>query len=603
MRKFQWLKRFTALTLALGMMMTSVSWPAPSVDAAGSQEDAVPSIPEVPATCFGERPEPSAGEKALQKELDAHTPVTDMSLTSHATFYSDGTLVFYRGTYDNAAKHGTVLRDYTNLEKDGCQWSSLSFSDAESKIIGESVTQALVYDFIKPGIPATESYPGMFCDLKNLEYIVGMENLDLTNVKTFKRFFRQCNKLKFVDFSHTLLPSEGVDASEMFSHNLNLVFIDFPDSGGLKVTNAFNMFYRAFLNFRDHILDFRKWDFSECQNASSMLNSVHAKEIIFKDNPFPKLTDMSYMFADAVISSRLDLSTWDLSTVTNMSSCFRQNVSKGIVFGEKVPENLKYIGSCFTNLTCEEELNVSGFGFDNAFLNSMFDNVKTNVIGFDSWTGSVTNATRMFYQAKIKGNIDLSGLDWSSVKNLDDFAHSASDITSIMFGKSVINASEMTGYMNHPFRECDNLKSVQMCIQGTVDGKSAFMQTMFNNCPKLKSVDFTGSDVTLGYNPGIYQMFAGCTALENLDLSWLHWSEVPGSDNVRAVFARDKALSRLVLSSDFYMKKYTGNNSMFYGCTGNWMRLSDEKFFRYLTLKKYIWNYGERNQRLKLMCR
>ena len=171
------------------------------------------------------------------------------------------------------------------------------------------------------------------------------------------------------------------------------------------------------------------------------------------------------------VIEKLDLSSFDTSNVTNMSSMF-------------------YGCSSLTSL------DLSNFN-----------------------TSSVTNMQSMFSQCSSLTSLDLSSFNTSSVTNMDSMFSGCSSLTSLDL--SSFNTSSVTD-MQSMFSQCSLLTSLD--VSGFNTSKVTNMSDMFRDCSSLTSLDLSGfntSNVT-----DMYMMFCNCSSLTNLDLSSFNTSKV-----------------------------------------------------------------------------
>ena len=106
----------------------------------------------------------------------------------------------------------------------------------------------------------------------------------------------------------------------MFDNSSASVNID-----GWNTSNVTDMSY-MFYYFTGSV-DISKLDTSKVTNASYMLSSANTDKIILTGLSFPSATSLQYMFSSAK-GTTLDLSSWDISNVTNMSSIFAGDFKK-----------------------------------------------------------------------------------------------------------------------------------------------------------------------------------------------------------------------------------------------------------------------------------
>lgn len=116
-------------------------------------------------------------------------------------------------------------------------------------------------------------------------------------------------------------------------------------------------------------------------------------------------------------------------------------------------------------------------------------------------------------------SFDLSGLDFSKVKDLSNMFYYCSSLTSIDL--SGFDTSGVTD-MSAMFHECNSLVSLD--LSGFDTSSVTSMSFMFKNCTSLTSLDLrtfdTSSLMSVGY------MFSGCSSLTYLDVSGFDVSNI-----------------------------------------------------------------------------
>lgn len=172
---------------------------------------------------------------------------------------------------------------------------------------------------------------------------------------------------------------------------------------------------------------------------------------------------MKSAFYHCPITGTLDLSNWDVSSVTDMSQMFEQSIGM----------TDKLIG-----------LNLSGWN-----------------------VSSVTDMSRMFYFNSSLATIDLSGWNPSSITNLDSMFYGCKVLTNLDL--SYWNTSKVTN-MTCLFRNCSALQSID--LSGWSVSSVANMNSLFAYCEKLESIYVNNSWVLLPECDSRL-VFNGCSSL------------------------------------------------------------------------------------------
>ncbi len=174
----------------------------------------------------------------------------------------------------------------------------------------------------------------------NAEFpIVGIENLNTSNVTNMNRVFESCYTLKKLDLS-------GWDTSLvkytdfMFSGCSSLEELNLAN---WKTSNISNM-YKMFQNCTSlKKLNLSGWNTGSVTNMSCLFYNCYAlKEINWPNWDTSSVTSMSYLFYNCYALKELDLSNWDTSSVTSATSMFY-----GMRYLEKVTlgEKFAFVGS------------------------------------------------------------------------------------------------------------------------------------------------------------------------------------------------------------------------------------------------------------------
>lgn len=213
-----------------------------------------------------------------------------------------------------------------------------------------------------------------FANMKNIEGIHDLENVDTSNVTNMSRFFYYYGyNSEKVDINFDNIDTSNVtDMSVMFyktGYSSSDVNLDLSKLDTSKVTNMASMFVGAAYNDVDFNLDVSNFDTSEVTDMSSMFNNVGYKSTVinidFSSFDTSKVTNMLGMFCNYGRSNpnlTLDISNFDTSNVTNMYRMFMQtgygstqfNLSLGdfeVDSLEKADQLFYYIGYKSTNLS------------------------------------------------------------------------------------------------------------------------------------------------------------------------------------------------------------------------------------------------------------
>lgn len=216
---------------------------------------------------------------------------------------------------------------------------------------------------------------------RNLKKMIGIENLNTTNVVNMGRMFHGCDELTELNLS-SFKTSNVIDMNEMFSDCKNLT--------KLNVSN-FNT---------SNVIDMRMMFFN-CNNLTQLnLTSFDTSNV----------TDMGDMFSGCNSLTELNLSNFNTSNVT-------------------------YMGDMFGRCNSLTELNLSNFNTSNVTnMTLMFRGCKSltqlNVSNFN--TSNVTNMFSMFSDCNSITQLDLSSFNTSNVTDMRYMFSDCKSLTQIL---------------------------------------------------------------------------------------------------------------------------------------------------------------------------
>ena len=204
----------------------------------------------------------------------------------------------------------------------------------------EELTQII----IDPGVIANRDSSYLFGYLKNLKKIVGLANLDTTNVTNMAKMFADCDSLTSLnlnsfntanvtdmswmfqlDSSLTNLnishfnTANVTDMSHMFTYCFSLTNLDVSHFNTANVTNMSGMF-----SYCDNLasLDVSHFNTANVTNMSWMFTHCNLTSLDVSHFNTANVTDMSHMFEKNDVLESLNLSNFDTTNVTNMRQMF-----------------------------------------------------------------------------------------------------------------------------------------------------------------------------------------------------------------------------------------------------------------------------------------
>ncbi|MDQ8304493.1 BspA family leucine-rich repeat surface protein [Enterococcus faecium] len=163
-----------------------------------------------------------------------------------------------------------------------------------------------------------------------------------------------------------------------------------------------------------------------------------------------------------------------------------------------------------------------------------------------------TNLTRAFENNKNIVEVNLSGLEGTSIQSLDNMFNGCSNLIKVTLDG--MNTQNVTNFKSM-FYECQKLSEVnisQLNTQNVTD-----MSYLFYNCFKLSNINLSNWDTTKVTS--MSRMFFNCP-IESLDIRNFH---TPVLKNTNRMFNGCSKL-RIIRMDNFDMSKHTDSGAMFY---------------------------------------
>ncbi len=386
----------------------------------------------------------------------------------------------------------------------------------------------------------------MFSGCYNLTKI-SFTGSDTGSVTDMSGMFQGCYKLETVNLGQNFHTGNVTDMSSMFSGCSDLKNVDVSGFNTSSVTNMSYMFYGC-TNWGD--MNLSGWDTGKTTDMRHMFTNCDFRQIVLGGSfTTHNATDMSYMFAcnsdpeslsECLVGQErqnltgLDLAWLDLSSVTTLHGIFEGCNVRGLDFGRLDTSVTTTLGGLFS--TCD----LTGVDFSKlrtdtiTDMNRMFANSKGDIDLRTLNTEHVTDMSYMFasvggggiggYRQRIYylTSIDLSGLDTSSVANMNFMFSNQPKLTSIDLGGLDTSKVVSTDVM---FSGCSGLTQIDLSV---VDfGNVTTMTSMFGGCSSLQEIkpgNLGTAKLHMIMEEGekylpVAELFYGCTSLETLDMS------------------------------------------------------------------------------------
>ena len=279
-------------------------------------------------------------------------------------------------------------------------------------------------------------------------------------------------------------------------------------------------------------------------DSGRMFNSIYYEqeiknilEIDLSNFDTSKVTNMSSMFGSMSKLTTLNLSSFNTSKVADMSNMF---------YGMSKLTNL--------NLSNFDTSKVTNMGY---MFSSMSNLVTLDLSSFD--TSKVTDMGFMFSSMSKLTTLNISNFDTSKVTYMRYMFNNMSNLTTLnLFHFDTSKVTNM-GYM---FSGMSNLVTLDLSSFDT--SKVTDMYAMFSDMSKLTTLDLSNFDTSKVTT--MYAMFRNMPNLTTLDLSNFDTSKVTNMDSIFSLGSEDIAkdnLGKIYVNNDFDTTKLTNFSEMF----------------------------------------
>ena len=270
-----------------------------------------------------------------------------------------------------------------------------------------------------------------FASYLYLEEIVGVEDLDTSNVVNFSQMFDRARNVKKLDLAKWDT-ANGVDFSSMFFdmgelRELNVA--TWETSSAVNLSGTFQGLSKVLA------LDVAEWDTSSVTDFSHTfegLRSVEELDLEHWDTGSGVTFEGMFTWLSGVPT--LPISAWDMHSAKNLSKMFfyAQGLNTLDLNSWDV-SNVTDFSSMFQGVAELKSIDLSGWDVSSAkTFESMFAFAKTEEFNLSTWQPiAVENLTLMFSQAQKFKSLDISQWDVRSVKTTRNMFYSATGLESI----------------------------------------------------------------------------------------------------------------------------------------------------------------------------
>ena len=291
-------------------------------------------------------------------------------------------------------------------------------------------------------------------------------------------------------------------------------------------------------------IDLSNFDTSQVTNMSSMFRGMSNLTTLNLSNfDTSQVTNMDSMLASVSNLTTIDLSSFDTSKVTDISAMFYDSSNLTTLnlsnFDTSQVTNMQDMFYGMRNLTT---LNLSSFDTSKVTrMRAMFYGMRNlttlNLSSFD--TSKVTDMSLMFYNMSSLTTLNLSNFDTSQVINMYSMFDSVSNLTTLDL--SNFDTSKVTN-MSSMFNNMTNLTSLNVSSFNTENVEN--MSGMFSQVQKLEHLNLSHFRTDKVTNMG--SMFYQMIELKTIDLSHFNTANVT---DMSSMFSMDDNLTELDLRS------------------------------------------------------
>jgi surface protein len=397
-------------------------------------------------------------------------------------------------------------------------------------------------DYVKDIVSIRTDYlngEGLFSNFVGIKSIREpvLERLDVSKFNSTKNMFRGCRSLVKLNLS-SFDTRNVIDMAGMFYGCTNLSILEGLDYWKTdNVIDMNNMFYMC--SFEE--LNLNCFNTVNVTNMSYMFgNCVLSTKIEVDEWDTGNVVDMSYMFYYCPKLASLDPSNWNTSNVTTMRATFSGcNKLTSLNLKKWATDNVTDMSSMFYNCRSLEELNISNFSIgDTTSVSDMLrncvalhtlhlDNCDANtiskIINSGHFPTNDIGKDRIIYCDKTV--VEQAGLEAPTPWVFFDIEEEP-EVPVDPPTPEEPEEPEIKLYEPYDFRDDAEITEVRTIVDESHDD----LDYMFRNCTKLVSInteDWDTSNVT-----SMNYMFTNCVSLKELDLSAWDTNNVTYTNNM-----------------------------------------------------------------------
>ena len=414
----------------------------------------------------------------------------------------------------------------------------------------------------------TYSTERLFENSTNLTEIKGLKTWDTSNVQNMYKMFYNCNSLIEIDVSG-FSANNLYNADSMFYRCDNLQKLNLTGFNFMRASESFSNFVSTTKDL-EVILD--GFDLSSSYELPHILNIFPtATTLSCKDWILPDYSYSIFENTNGINNNitRIDVTGWDLSNASDISSLFKENNNLTEIIGLETwnTSNISNMESMFESCTSLNEINgINKWNTSNlANMEKMFYNCS-NIESIDLSNFKNDNLytiKNMFTGCSKLKNINLSNFNITVAEERDDFLPNNENmsiiadnwefdynpyisLSSLLKGTEKISCKNWTlpddAYGMMSGDSLSTLKEIDVTNWNLSNTTS--LNSLFSNNRTLTTIKGLDTWNTSNVTDMSY-MFTGCSSLTNLDLSNFDTSNVTEMSNM---FSNNNELTTIDIS-------------------------------------------------------
>ena len=404
----------------------------------------------------------------------------------------------------------------------------------------------------------------MFSECTNLRTIIVGSNWDTSNVESSTSMFGSCRNLiggagMEYDSNHTDVTYAHIDGENNTPGYLSSVEQASVEAYAMYDASTYTLTF--YYDSNRSSMGTNTYTLGSDQDPRWYGKTIH--KVVFTDNfKNARPTSTRVWFADQRELTEIEgIENLNTSKVTNMYKMFMNCISlENLDLRSFNTGSVTNMDGMFIGCSGLKSLNISSFSTDRVTnMSGMFDGCSNlgslNLSSFT--TGNVTNMYGMFNNCSSLKSLDLSVFNTYNVTSMGYMFYNCNSLESISFGDSfhTVNVTSM----ERMFKSCNSLTTLDLTRFDTRNVTN--MASMFYGCENLSSLTlgdhFDTSSVT-----DMSNMFGYCSLLTGIDVSGFNTGNVL---NMSEMFGDCRSLTSINLSN-FNTLKVTNMSGMFWAC-------------------------------------